>query len=138
MNPHMDIKLGELWTVAVVLLGFQVGAFSWRLAREIAVAASADIVWFPPAEFVNLLAILCNCVGVFVLPLAGVSNADSVRVALGISVLLFAGYPFALAGHYDLFVPGERSMAYFTKQEKVAIALIVVAVLLFVVFQRPF
>jgi hypothetical protein len=138
VQPHMEIRLSELWTVAVVLLGFQVGAFSWRLSREIAVARSGDIVWFPPADFVNLLAILCNCIGVFVLPLAGVNNANSVGVALGVSVLLFAGYPFALAGHYDLFTPGHRSMLYCTRQEGVAIALIALAVLAFLVSRRPF
>jgi len=44
------------------------------------------------------------------------------------SFVLFAGYPFALAGHYDLFsTKGARSYRWCTIQESIAVVLTIIA-----------
>ncbi|MCE8429421.1 MAG: hypothetical protein J5U19_13650 [Candidatus Methanoperedens sp.] len=51
--------------------------------------------------------------GIFVLPIAGFENPELPGLELGLSIILFAGYLFALAGHYDLYTRGgKRSYAY--------------------------
>jgi hypothetical protein len=66
-------------------------------------------------------------VGVFVLPALSLITVGTAVKALGFSVLLLTGYPFALAGHYDMFRPGPRSMAYFPWQERVVMVVLVIA-----------
>jgi hypothetical protein len=43
--------------------------------------------------------------------------------AFGLAVLLLAGYPFALAGHYEMFSPRTpRTMTYCPLQEQVVLS----------------
>lgn len=128
----------DLWGVAIFLLGFQMAAFSWRLTREIEVGNRGERTWMPPAEILNLASLACNGIGVFVLPLTSLSfaTAEFAVTSFGLSMILFAGYPFALAGHYDLLTRGGRTMAYFTKQERIAILVVVVVSVLFLLARR--
>ena len=59
---------GELWSVAGVLVGFQVAALTLRVNREIDVGSSGDRTWLPVADCVNLLSLSVTLIGVFVLP----------------------------------------------------------------------
>jgi hypothetical protein len=71
---------------------------------------------------------------VFIAPVLGIGGAAVPRKAFGLGVLLLAGYPFALAGHYDMFNRHtSRSMAYFPRQEQVVLSVVVVAVVAYVV-----
>jgi hypothetical protein len=123
----MDLRLSDIWTVAIILIGFQLAAFTWRVSREIAVAERGDINWLPPADIMNLVSMVLAIGGVFVLPIMGTKDPYVPRLAFVLSIALFAGYPFALAGHYDLYTKGPRSYAYATRQEKIAVSITVIA-----------
>ena len=117
--------------VAGILIGLQIAAFTWRVSREIDVAERGDINWLPPADIMNLFAMVVAFLGIFVLPLTGMKNPKIPQLSLGLSIILFAGYPFALAGHYDLYTKGPRSYAYATRQEKLAVLLTIILALIF-------
>ena len=130
----MEIKLSDIWTVAGVLIALQISAFAWRVSREITVSESGDVNWLPLADIMNLCAMVVAFLGVFVLPLAGIRNSIIPRLALGLAIILFAGYPFALAGHYDLYTRGPRSYKFATKQEIISILVTIVAAIMFLIF----
>ncbi len=128
----MEITLSAIWAAAGFLIGLQIAAFTWRVSREIDVAKKGDYNWFPPADIMNLFAMIVALGGVFVLPIAGFENHELPRLALGLSIILFAGYPFALAGHYDLYTKGgKRSYAYCTHQEKIAVLITFIFAIMF-------
>lgn len=117
----MNINISELWPAAGILLGLQAASFSWRIQQEVAVADKDDITWLPPADYVNLLAMLVSLLGVFLLPAVGLVDQRFAQMAFGLVALLFVGHAFALAAHYELYSRGrKRSMRYFPPQEKVA------------------
>lgn len=128
------MELKDVWTAAAVLLGFQLAGFTWRLAREMDVAKEGGINWIPPADYLNLSSLLITVLGVFVLPGTGLIPSHIAERALGLSVVLFAGYPFALLGHYGLlFNKGTRLPGkYWTRQEKVVIAITVLVGILYI------
>jgi hypothetical protein len=87
-----------------------------------------------PADKLIVAALLVTVLGVYVLPEVeiGLSAFDIARVALGFAILLSVGYPFALAGHYEWYVPRSwRSNRPLPRQEKIAIALILMVALLY-------
>ena len=118
----------------MVLLGFQMASFSWRISREQMVGKGGDITWLPPAELMNMAAMLFICFGVFILPLSRFANPSATFFSFAIAIILFAGYPFALAGHYDLFRSGNRTMKHFTSQEKIAVVATVTAATVFALY----
>jgi hypothetical protein len=126
-------QIGELWTAAGVLLGFQVTAFLMRLSREIAVGDKGMVTWAPPSDVLNLGSMVVTTIGVFILPMFGWVSVDTGARLFGSALLLFVGYPFALAGHYDMYNRKSRTGDYCTRQEKVAVAIIVAIVLLYCV-----
>lgn len=129
----MEIPLSQIWTVAAFLIGLEVAAFTWRVSREIAVAESGGINWLPPADIMNLVGMIV-AFGVFILPLVGIQNQRVLQLLLGVSIILFIGYPFALAGHYELYTRGQhRSGVYAPRQEKVAVAVTIIAATAFLV-----
>jgi hypothetical protein len=133
----MELTYGEILTAAGVLLGFQVTAFTWRVSREVEVG-KADLTWLPVADMLNLSSMLVVVLGVFVLPILNVANLNFMKHAFGFSLLLFVGFPFALAGHYDMYNRNStRSMRYFPLQEKIVfmIVLIVAVAYLIVAFR---
>ncbi|MFA4918823.1 MAG: hypothetical protein WC581_06185 [Thermodesulfovibrionales bacterium] len=136
----MPFDLKDLWTAGGVLLGFEVTAFSWRIKEESMLAREKnEITWLPPADFLNLLAMLAASIGIFVLPVLGFSNLGLVKVLFGLSTILFVGHAFAIAGHYELFNwRTKRSFKYFPMQEKIVIIVVSIVSLfyLFVALQR--
>jgi hypothetical protein len=130
----MNIQLPDLWTAAGILLGFQVTSFAARVNREIAVGEKEDITWLPPADIMNLFSMLVLVVGIFILPVLGFAGREFMRYAFGLAMLLFIGYPFALAGHYDMYnKKTRRSYRYFPFQEKVVVTVIAVLAIAYVI-----
>ena len=121
----MGIDFSDLSTAGGVLLGFQVTAFAWRVAHEAQVADEGKLSWIPPADYLNLLAMVVTALSVFVLPAVGAIAVDSVAKLLGFAALIFVGHSFALAGHYELFDPRtKRSYAYFPLQERIVLLVV--------------
>lgn len=119
----MPIELSEIWTAAGVLLGFQVTSFAWRIAHEVRVADEGDISWIPPADYLNLVAMLATVLGVFVAPVLRLASIDAAQMLFGLGAILFVGHAIALAGHYELFNPKTaRTYQYFPLQEKLIVA----------------
>jgi heme/copper-type cytochrome/quinol oxidase subunit 2 len=120
----MEISLEHVWAAAAFLIVLESGAFTWRVTREVGMADRGEVNWLPPADVMNLVAMVVAWLGVFVSPIVGFRNAKIPPVALGLSIVLFAGYPFALAGHYELWTKGPRSCpaVYCSTQEIIAIS----------------
>lgn len=131
----MDIQLADVWTASGVLIGFQVTSFVWRISREVEVGEEDDITWLPPADILNLTSMVVAMVGVFVLPILGIVDLNFTKLSFGLAVLLFVSFPFALAGHYDMYNnKTPRSFLYFTSQEKVVVAITTILVIIYLVF----
>jgi hypothetical protein len=123
----MPVDLGTLWTAGGVLAGLQITAFTLRITREIAVGREGDITWLPLADVLNLLSLLVTMLGVFVAPIVDIGGVALPMKAFGASVILLVGYPFALAGHYDMYnFRTTRTMAYCPIQERVVLAVVAV------------
>lgn len=122
----MSLELVQLWTVAGVLIGFQISSFGWRISREADVDEAVS-TWLPPADIINLFSMMITALGVFILPILGLIGTELSQLAFGFAMLLFVSYPFALAGHYDMFNKGPRSFEYFPRQEKIVVAIIAIA-----------
>jgi hypothetical protein len=132
-----SIKMGEVWTAAAVLIGFQVTVFLWRLQRELELARRKGPNWFPPADYLNLFSLLTASL-VLVLPtiIPAMAARGAARV-LALSVILFVGYPFALVGHYGLLFTGEVDKLpgkYSTLAEKIIFVLTGVAAISYLFF----
>jgi hypothetical protein len=119
-----SIDLSVVWSVSAILLGFQTVAFSWRIAREIYMESRGESIWLTAADAVIAVSMLILIFGVFVLPIVAPVKLDTVVHLLGLSLIRFAGYPFVLAGHYDLYRRVERpdGRPRFTSQEGVVLA----------------
>ena len=129
----MELTYGEILAAAGVLLGFQITSFTWRISREVDVGKS-DLTWLPIADMLNLASMLVVAVGVFVLPILNVANLRFMKFAFGLALLLFIGYPFALAGHYDMYNrKTKRSLRYFPFQEKVVAACVFLAIIAYLI-----
>jgi hypothetical protein len=128
------MKLSTIWSAAGFLVGLQLGAFSWRVTREIAMEQRGEVTWLPLAEMLNLAAIVVVVVGVFLLPIGGYGSLHVPRICLGVSLILFVGHAFALVGHYELFTRGRsrEPRPWLPRQELLAVGLTGFAVLIFV------
>jgi hypothetical protein len=94
-----DLK--DLWTVASVILGFQITAFTWRMTRETGFPEAQRR--FPPCEYLNLFSLVMSALGVFVLPLLRPNLAfQAVIGVFACSMILLGIYPFAVVAHYKL------------------------------------
>ncbi|GHO51369.1 hypothetical protein [Ktedonospora formicarum] len=130
----MNIQLSDLWTAAGILLGFQVTSFAARVNREISIGEKERITWLPPADIVNLFSMFVLVIGIYILPVLGFANQKFITYAFGLAVLLFIGYPFALAAHYDMYNrKTKRSFEYFPYQEKVVVITIAILAIAYVV-----
>jgi Ni/Fe-hydrogenase subunit HybB-like protein len=70
----------------------------------------------------------------FVLPGLGYLAVATAAKLLGLATVVFVGHSFAIAGHYELFNRrSKRSYRYFPTQEKIAIGLVVVAVVAYLI-----
>lgn len=125
MGATMGLQLSDLWTAAGVLLGFQVTAFAWRISQEAEVADRGDISWIPPADFLNLLAMVITALGCFVLPGSSLISIQTASKLLGLSTIVFVGHSFSLAAHYELFNPRtKRTYRYFPPQERISVLIV--------------
>ncbi|HEY7020753.1 MAG TPA: hypothetical protein VH349_06510 [Ktedonobacterales bacterium] len=129
----MSVQLSDLWTVAGIILGFQLAAFSWRISRELEMRAKRDITWLPPADILNLVSMAVVVIGVFALPILGLADLTLTQRLFGLGLLLFLGYPFALVGHYRLFKPGHTEATYFSLQEKLVLAIILLISIVYLI-----
>jgi hypothetical protein len=122
-----QLQFSDVWTAAGVLLGFQVTSFAWRLSREVDVGDKRAVTWLPPADLINMVSMVILVGGVYLSSTLGLVNISFVVRAFGLSTLLFVGYPFALAGHYEMYNRHtSRSFAYFPRQEKIVTVVVVV------------
>lgn len=93
----------SFWQVASVLLGFQITAFTFRISREFSFR-DRKRRWFPPADYLNIASMIITIFGVYCLPIIRHSDElSSPTYWFGLSLVLFAFYPLALLGHYELF-----------------------------------
>lgn len=103
------IDFPTVWTAAGIVVAFSINIIVFRIGRESAMRSEGLIWWLPRADFVLLGALAVVLIGVFVLPVLG-AGLSFARYALGLGFVLLAGYPFALAGHYEILrgeVPHE-------------------------------
>lgn len=106
---HSGSDFSTVWTAAGVVVGFSVTAFIFRIGREAKKRDERLRYWLPPADFLLLTSLAVTLIGVFVLPILGASLSFALY-ALGLSLVVLAAYPFALAGHYEILFgipPGE-------------------------------
>jgi hypothetical protein len=96
-QPTELMKL--LWTVASVILGFQITAFIFRLQRETQFRDPKKR-HFPVCEYLNLLSIAFLVAGVFVMPLVWHVRDSTAKGMFTAAMCLFAFYPLAAAAHY--------------------------------------
>jgi hypothetical protein len=124
----------EVWVAAAALLALQIGAFTWRISREIDVAeGSGDINWLPWADRMNMVAMVSS-LAVFILPLLA-CPASWPEGAFLFSVVLSMGYPFAVASHYDLWHEGKRDIERGKRCGKIAaMVTLLVALLMLILF----
>jgi hypothetical protein len=124
---------GTVWAAAGVLVGFQVTALTLRIGREISVGGAGDLTWLPVADGLNVLSLSITLIGVFALPALDAIGREAATRLFGLASLLLVGYALALAGHYELYNPTtSRSMRYFPRQERVAVAAVAIAALAYV------
>ena len=94
---QLQHRLDRRWCV----VGFSVTAFIFRIGREAKKRDERFLYWLPPADFLLLGSLAVTLIGVFVLPILG-AGLSFALYALGLSLVLLAAYPFALAGHYEI------------------------------------
>lgn len=99
-------------------------SLSWGWSRKnwrFDVAASCRLL--------NLISMVTLMVGVSILPILDLADLNFAQHSFGLAVILFVGYPFALAGHYDLYnSKTSHSYSYFPFQEKVVVLIIIILV----------
>lgn len=123
----MNFELSQIWTASGVLLGFQVSSFAWRIQQEAQVSDRGDISWIPPADYLNLSAMVITALGIFVAPVIGFVEPEDAQMMFGLSAILFVGHSFALAAHYELFNHRtQRTYRYFPPQEKIVVSIVVI------------
>jgi hypothetical protein len=122
MSTAPDIPLEYLWTATGLIAGFQLTTFTMRITRAMDLGGQRMTARLPPADLVNLVSWAIILLGVFAAPISGLYSEVIAAKVLGFSLTLLACYPFALAGHYELFNYRQRSFETFPFQEKVGIA----------------
>jgi FlaA1/EpsC-like NDP-sugar epimerase len=116
-------NLAILWPAAGILVAFQTAVLTLRINREIDVSKQRDLTWLPLADWLNILSILATLLGVFAARVLSIESSTMAAQLFAVAALLLAGYPIALAGHYDLLNRrSTRSMQFCTLQEIVVIS----------------
>ena len=130
----MDVQLANIWVAAGIILGFEVTWFTWRISREVKMAGKRERTWLPPADIVNLIAMVVIAIGVFILPILGLIDIDLVKRLFALAVLIFVGYPFALAGHYQLFsAKRKEKQTRCSFQERIVLLVIAALTVIYIV-----
>jgi hypothetical protein len=116
----LELSPSVVWTAAGVLLSLQTGATMLRAARDDGIAeprGRGDPVWMPPCEILNLLALACCVLGVFVVPLLAQSR-QATETGFCVYILLYGGVPLATLGHHEAFAARSRGGSYCPAQER--------------------
>lgn len=116
--------MGDLWTVAAVLAGFQLAAVGFRINREIYMEERYETTWLTLADGFVGLSLLVLVFGVFAAPIFGTADVNLAERLLGLSLVLFVSAGFVLVGHYNLYGTWGRNgpRGQVTKQECAAVA----------------
>ena len=120
---------GTITTVASIISGFGVAMLFFRIQRELHMDERKEQIWIPWADWLLVAATLISLLAVL-LPLVmlpGSSAALKIAIAAcGASIVLVAGYVFAILAHYRLLwgkgrsgprdnpEPAERALVYVT------------------------
>ena len=115
--------MGDLWTVASVLAGFQLAAVGFRINRELRMEERDERTWLTLADGFVGLSLLVLVFGVFASTLFGTADANLAGRLLGLSLVLFVAAGFVLVGHYNLYCEWckEDRRERVTAQEWVAV-----------------
>jgi len=115
----LELSPSVVWTAAGLLLSLQTGTTIVRAARDEPdePRGRGDPLWMPPCEILNLLALACCVLGVFVGPLLAQSR-QATETGFCVYLLLYGGVPLATLGHHEAFAARERSGAYCPAQER--------------------
>ena len=127
-----SLQLSQLWTVAVVLAGFQVAALTWRINREIYVEERGttkptrnrqptgdeetngnrkrEPTWVTIADGFVFVSFMLLIFGVFAAPVFSAMTVECAARLLGLSLVIFGVSPVVLAGHYNLYCSWVRSI----------------------------
>jgi len=133
-------------TSVMILLGLQMLAFSWRVAREIDGNESHPFLWVPLPDNVNVAAMLAVLYFCIIAPFTTTGiRLYSVgvlgRASFAAATVLIAAHPLIVASHYRLWrgvrrgAPAEESekLPYCTRQEAVVqVVALAAAVVVFV------
>lgn len=129
------MEFNDLIQIAGILIGFQLTIFTFRISRELTFKKKHRRLPIP--DIINLLSILITVFFLILYPLKYPETYDKniCQKLLGFSFILFVIYPFALIGHYDLFVKNKNEFSnYATKQEKIVLFLgTIISILYFVI-----
>jgi hypothetical protein len=103
---------------------------------EPATEQSGPDIWFPIADYLNLLSFGFTIVFVFLVPMTKNYVPSISFLMFGIALILFAAYPFALVGHYQIFVRRKRppTPPYCSWEEGAIVFLAAIAVVLFICY----
>jgi hypothetical protein len=73
-------------------------------------------------------------VGIYFVPVFGFKDPRFMTYAFGLAMLLFIGFLFGLAGHYDMYNnKSGRSSCYFPYQEKIVVVIIAVLAITYII-----
>lgn len=130
-----NVNIFHLWTVAAVLLGFQMAALAWRMNRELYVEKKRRRTWIPWADRMIYVSMIILIGGVFVAPLLGDISLRWATWLFGLALVIFAGTPPVIAGHYNLFRydPNRTDRPLTTTQEKWALWIVLIAIVAYLV-----
>jgi hypothetical protein len=118
------IELSTLWSAAGVLTAFQVAALTLRINREIGQGDKGGLTWLPMADWLNVTSMAITLIGCFVYASIRSESRETAQTCFAAAALLLAHYPFALAGHYELFRTGSvRTGIYCPIQEAIPLSL---------------
>ena len=130
INPGDDVTIFHLWTVAAVVLGFQMAALAWRMNRELYAEKKRAWTWIPWADRMIYVSMIILIGGVFIAPLVGDVSLRWAVWLFGLALVIFAATPPVIAGHYNVFRydPDRIDRPPTTTQEKWALGVVSVAI----------
>lgn len=118
----MDINEG-----VAVLLSAQLIASSWRIQREVRMEAAGERVGLPWCDRLNLAGLVGTSLVVLLSAHRFVEPVLSLLI--GLVIIAVAGYPFVIAGHYELYVrrqPRAQGRCFYPRQEAIALKWVLV------------